>query len=72
MCNEAQFRKHLRDEHGGRLLTVHADGKSFRATEEEEGIERCERISDRVDDEGHFLNASYVLSRRKTNSGVYV
>lgn len=42
-------------ESSARLLTIHANGKCFDTAKKKEGVNRCESISDRVDNEGHLL-----------------
>ncbi len=65
VSDEAELRQHLRNKHRGGLLTVHPDSEGLRAPQKEEGIEGRERIPDRVDDEGDFLQEGDMSVKRK-------
>ena len=61
MRDKAKLREHLRDEHGSRLLTIHADSECLRPPKEKERVERREGIAHSIDSERDVLQESPIL-----------
>ena len=55
MNKEAEIGQVTSHEHCGRLLALHADSKCLDASEQQERVERCQSVSNCVDDESDFL-----------------
>ena len=61
VCHETKLGQHLRHEHGGGLLTIHANCKGLRPPKEKERVEGRQRVTDCVYGERDVLWRDSIL-----------